>query len=554
MRMSSLFIRTLREAPSQAVLASHQYLTRAGYVQEIGKGSFALLPFGLRAIKMLEKALLDDIPSQVTFLVTPEVLSYEGSAAPRNGLGLVDSQGRQLTLAGSPDAAVDEIARQYFNSYRQLPAVVGIRHTPWEDEVHPGSGLFYSRMPKTLSLYGFFQQMEERDAWRAQIIQKVEQVLAGLDLPLLKTAAPRNTPEPVSTEWFFPHAAGRTQVYTCTTCGYTTSQENARFLRQSPWSEEPLPLEKVETPDCKTIDALAAFLQIPKEHTAKAVFLTGVLNGKEQLVIVIVPGDRELDEQRLAAETGMTAWRPALEEEISRAGVVPGYGSAVGVQGVFVAVDAQIPLSANLVAGANQPGYHLLNVNYGRDFTANLVAEITHPKPSDRCPHCGTVMNTEPAVKLAHFDYPAGEHVIMDAQGKMAPLYSAACHISPLRLLASAAENHHDNFGLRLPRVISPFQIYLVLIPDKENLAGPAADSIYGQLLDAGMTVLYDDRNERAGVKFNDADLIGIPIRITVSQRGIAAGTVEFKRRSDPASTPVTLSELIPLIQRNMSD
>lgn len=550
MRMSTLFIRTLREAPSQAVLASHQYLTRAGYVQEIGKGSFALLPFGLRAVEALEQALLASIGTPFTRIETPPALSFEGSGAAKAGLNLTDPQGRQLVLAAHPGAALDEIAAQHLNSYRQLPAAVAVKHTAWEDEVHPGSGLFYSRMPVNLSLFGFFAQTAERDEWRACATRQMDALLAQLGLPLLRSQPPHGDPEPDTREWFFAHPAGRTPVYTCTTCGYTTSAENARFTRRAPWDETALPLQKVETPHCKTIDALAEFLRIPKERTAKAVFLTGVLGGKEQLVIVIIPGDRELDEQRLAAAAGLTDWRPAQEEEIERAGVVPGYGSAVGVEGVFVAVDAQIPLSANLVAGANEPGYHLLNVNYGRDYQASLVAEITHPKPGDGCPHCGGAMHTQPGVRVGRVDTPRAEQVIMDAQGKMAPLHMAVCHLSPLRLLAAAAETHHDDFGLRLPAVISPCQVYLVLIPDKENAAVAVADSIYAQLLAAGLQVLYDDRNERAGVKFNDADLIGIPIRVTVSQRGIAAGTVEVKLRGEPSPVPVPLPELEKRVQR----
>ncbi|MEM5776502.1 MAG: hypothetical protein AAGU05_15975, partial [Anaerolineaceae bacterium] len=233
--MSTLFIRTLREAPSQAVLASHQYLTRAGYVQEIGKGSFALLPFGLRAVEALEQALLASIGTPFTRIETPPALSFEGSAATRAGLNLTDPQGRQLVLAAHPGAALDEIAAQHLNSYRQLPAAVAVKHSAWEDEVHPGSGMLYSRMPRNLSFYGFFAQTAERDEWRAHVTRQVDALLTQLGLPLLRSQAPLGGPEPEVREWFFAHPSGRTPVYTCTTCGYTTSAESARFTRRAPW-------------------------------------------------------------------------------------------------------------------------------------------------------------------------------------------------------------------------------------------------------------------------------------------------------------------------------
>jgi prolyl-tRNA synthetase len=552
MRMSSLFVRTLREAPSQAVLESHKLLARAGYVQEIGKGAFALLPYGLNAIRRMEQALLSKLPVKPTVLELPPALSHEGaSASGDDGLTFTDAQGRQIQLPTGPDAGVDELIRQHFTSYKQLPAFISLHHQPWSNDVYPGSGLLYSRMPLTLSLYGFFTQPSALEERREQLTEAIQTWLVDLEIPTVQSHVPFPTAHDQPPEWFFPHPHGRTTLYTCVSCGYTTSQQNARFSRKSAAQEAPQPLERVKTPGCKTIDSLAEFLNIPKERTAKAVFLTATLGGKERFVIVIIPGDRELNERQLAKAAGFSAWRPAAEEEILAAGVVPGYGSAVGVKGAFVAVDTQIPLSANLVAGANEADTHLLNVNYGRDYTADLVAEFTFPKPGDACPFCQEKLRSETCAPIAQIASPGFDHMVMDAQGQFTPLHTLACHISSARLLAALAETHNDEHGLRMPPGAAPFQVYLALLPDKEGTAQPQADRLYQDLLAAGVETLYDDRNERAGVKFNDADLTGIPLRITVSQRGVSQGVVELKSRNDDAQPRIIpVEEIVPLVQR----
>ncbi|MCE5207741.1 MAG: hypothetical protein LLG42_05445 [Chloroflexi bacterium] len=550
MRMSNLFVRTLREAPSQVVLTSHKLLARAGYLQEIGKGGFTILPFGLRAIQNMEQTFLTRLDTETTLLELPAVLSHEGSSTSGAGPGFIDPQGRQLKLPSNPDIIMDEITRQHFTSYRQLPAFLYSHDTFWDDEVHPGSGPLYGRQPRTLSLYGFFQQAGERAQWQEQISAALDKWLSELDIPIIRTCNPEKHWSADPVEWYFRHPSGRTTIYSCLVCGYTASQHNVKFWRHPPWDETPQPAEKVRTPGCKTIEALAAFLDIPKERTAKAVFLMATLSGKEQFVIVIIPGDRELDEQRLAEAAGLTAWRPAAEDEVAAAGAVPGYGSPVNVRDVYVVVDTQIPLSPNLVAGANEPEYHLLNVNCGRDYTASLVADITHPQPGDCCPHCHETLHSESGVPVAKLSFPTGGHVVMDAKAKITPLYTLACRISSLRLLAAAAEMHSDEHGLVMPFAASPFKVHLVLLPDKEGRAQVQADALYEELLRSGIEPLYDDRNERAGVKFNDADLIGIPIRITISQRGLNNGVVELKFRQNGEPQQIPLAETLPLIQR----
>lgn len=333
---------------------------------------------------------------------------------------------------------------------------------------------------------------------------------ARLGLPVLASR--------VSEEFYFPIAGGANEILSCPGCGYASRRELSGLLKR-PFdaSQQALPLEKVATPDCSTIEALAAFLRIPKERTAKAVMYTRPQDGR--FVFSVVRGDMQLSEAKLCALVG--AVRPATEAEIVAAGAVPGYASPVGLRDALVIVDDLLPRSPNLAAGANQAGYHLLNVNFPRDFQAGTVADIVLPRGGDGCPECGAPLLAGAAETLADRD-----GIRFDA------------------LLLPLAETHHDEKGLSLPKGIAPFDVYLMSVPGKNvDTTAPAGD-LYSRLSQAGFSVLYDDRDERAGIKFNDADLIGCPLRLTVGERGLQNGMVELKPRQAAENRMVRLSSL----------
>lgn len=551
MDMRSLFTRTLREAPSHAELASHRLLTRAGYFQEIGKGGFIVLPLGRRALDQLEKAFLSHLGIQSSRVEIPLIQSHEGAPVKTDAPRFNDSQGRQLGLISGYQASFNELACQHLRSYRHVPAFLHSSGPYWEKEVHPGSGLLYSRLPTAFDLCAYFANAEDLHEWQKNAAERIQSFLASLRIPFRQTydAAPNGSAG--SRAWYVPHSVGRSLLFSCEQCGYIASAETARFQRIEA-QEALLPLEKVATPDCKTIDALANYLKIPNERTAKAIFLTAGPGREKRLIIAIVPGNRELDEERLSRTLEGQALHPAEEDEILSAGAVPGYGSPVGIDDASVVVDAQIPLSANLVAGANESGYHYLNVNYGRDYEANLIAEITKPQVDDLCLNCKTPMQAIPAVPAAELAETGIQHGVMDAEGKIVPLKAAALRLHATRLLAAIAETSHDDYGLILPLPAAPFPVHLVLLHDDEGVAEQQAHRLAVKLQDAGLEPLFDDRSERAGVKFNDADLIGIPFRITVSPRALAQDSVELKVRGGDKPKPIplegittTLNELI---------
>jgi len=321
-------------------------------------------------------------------------------------------------------------------------------------------------------------------------------------------------------ETFFPITSGSIEVAHCPACKYTERLELARFAKTPLPKEEELPLEKVLTPDCHTIEALANFLGVPKEKTAKALMYTRLSDN--QFIFVIVRGNMQLSEAKLKQHVGDI--RPATAEEIEKSGAAAGYASPIGLKETLIVVDDLIPQSQNLVAGANETGYHLKNTNYGRDYSAEIITDLVQAQAGDTCSNCGNPLSVLSAISLATRKEYRFENVLL-----------------------ALAETYHDTKGLTLPRPAAPFDVYLMHLPGKEVDTRAKAEEIYKTLQSAGISVLFDDRDERAGVKFNDADLIGCPVRITVGEKGLKEGMVELKPRKEKDNRLMSLTSLTSL-------
>lgn len=323
-------------------------------------------------------------------------------------------------------------------------------------------------------------------------------------------------------ETHFPLSTGDVEVAHCQSCKYTERIELAQFKKTPLPREEELPLEKVLTPDCHTIEALANFLNIPKEKTAKALMYTRVVDGK--FVFVVVRGDMTLSEAKLRNAVGEIKLADA--ESIQRSGAEAGFASPIGLKDTLIVVDELIPQSQNLVAGANEAEHHLKNTNYGRDYAAEVVTDLVLSQKGDACANCGNPLLVQSSIKLAtrsEFDFK--------------------------NILSALAETHHDDKGLTLPLSASPFDVYLMHVPGKTMDAAAKAEEIYNALQSVGVSILFDNRDERAGVKFNDADLIGCPVRVTVGEKALQNGMVELKPRKEKENQLVPLAELIPRLQ-----
>ncbi|HEY2981843.1 MAG TPA: YbaK/EbsC family protein, partial [Anaerolineales bacterium] len=346
---------------------------------------------------------------------------------------------------------------------------------------------------------GHFEKLAAADA---------SSFLFHLSLPTLRS----------DSETFFPISTGPIQVLHCPACGYAARQELASFRKSIPPVETALPLEKVSTPNCNTIESLAGFLGIPAEKTAKAMMFTRVADGK--FVFVVLRGDMALSEAKLSRAVG--AVRLASEDEIVRVGAIPGYASPIGLTDALVIVDDLIPGSPNLVAGANEDGHHLLNTNHGRDYRSDLVEDLVRASEGDPCPECGAALAAENAEVLSS-----------DGAFKFD------------NILLALAETFHDDKGLTLPAPASLFDVYLMHINGKEMDTRAAANELYAALEAADISVLFDERDERAGVKFNDADLIGPPLRVTVGEKSLRNRMVELKAHTEQQSRLIPMDTAV---------
>jgi prolyl-tRNA synthetase len=346
-------------------------------------------------------------------------------------------------------------------------------------------------------------------------IQKLTGDLSNLGLPLLSGKS----------ETYFQTPIGSNELLSCPSCGFVSRLELAPIKKTVFSTEEPAPVEKVLTPDCPTIESLAVFLGVPQEKTAKALMF--VRKSDEKFVFVVVRGDMTMSETKLSKLVGDI--RLATETEIRAVGAIPGYASPIGVKNALIVVDDLIPQSPNLVAGANETGYHLKNVNCRRDYQPDLVADLVLAAGGDSCTNCGAPLEASKAWVLASggkFDFE--------------------------KIIFALAEYHHDEKGLTLPASAAPFDVYLMHVPGKTMDTKAPAEKLYDELTAAGLSVFFDDRDERAGVKFNDADLIGCPVRVTVGERGLQNGMVELKRRSSPENQSIALAEIITKIKESL--
>lgn len=554
MRFSRMFGTTLREAPADVEAVSHQLLLRAGFIRPLANGIFSYLPLARRAMTKIENILREEINAiggqEITMPVvnTADVWQetgryYQiGSEMAR----FKDKNGHDMVLAMTHEEVVADLVRGEIRSYRQLPALVYHIQTKWRDDPRPRAGLIRVREFTMLDSYSLDATWEGLDAQYQAHYEAYFNIFRRCGLPVSAVQSDTGMMGgKLAHEYMYLAPIGEDTLMFCDNCGYSANRQVARFAKPTPDAEEALPLEKVATPHASSIEDLAAFLNIPASRTAKAVFFMATYepykDGRPrptEFIFAVVRGDMEINETKLANFLHAKELRPAVEEEIRAVGAEPGYASPVGLQDVRVIVDDLIPLSANLVAGANENGYHLRNVNYGRDYKAKWVADIAAAVEGAGCPECGAPLRVSRGVEVGNI-FKLGTRysdalgcTFTGENGEQQPVIMGSYGIGVGRLLACVAEEHHDEHGLVWPVSIAPYPVHLVLLRGKTGEAEALAEDLAAQLTAAGLEPLYDERNESPGVKFNDADLIGLPVRITVSERALAQGGVEFKLRS----------------------
>lgn len=559
MRVSKLFFQTLREVPADADVVSHQLMLRSGMIHQIAAGIFDFLPLALRTKYKIEDIFREEMDAiggqEVTLpMVHPAELWQKSGRWYQIGSDMArfkDRNDRDMVLGMTHEEIMADLAKKYIKSYRQLPTMLYQIQTKFRDEPRPRAGLLRVREFTMKDAYTFDRDEAGIDAYYPHFYQAYFNIFhrCGIDVVAVKSDTGMMGGR-MAHEFMALTDIGEDTLVLCDACGYSANRQVAVFRKPEPPVADQLPLEEVATPNVTTIEALAQFLDIPESETAKAVFMIADIDQpdgkvKEQFVFCVVRGDMELNETKLTNAVKARRLRPATTSEIKAIGAEPGYGSPIGIarERVLLVVDELVARSPNLVAGANREGYHLRNTNYGRDYSADLIVDLVAANDGHACPNCGAALYTARGVEVGNIFKLGTKYSIamgatyLDENGEEKPIVMGSYGIGSGRLMAVIIELHHDEAGIKWPITIAPYQVILIsLATEKTPEVTEAAEKLYADLLAAGVEVLYDDREERAGVKFNDADLIGIPIRLTLGAKGLKNGVVEGKLRRNGES------------------
>ncbi|HEX2221640.1 MAG TPA: proline--tRNA ligase [Candidatus Limnocylindria bacterium] len=558
MRLSRLFFATLRDDPADAEMASHRLLLRAGYIRQLGAGIYSLLPLGFRVQERIEQVIreeIDGIGGQEMEMpvVHPADLWRESGRYAKIGPEMVrfkDRAGRDMVLAMTHEEVVADLLRDMVKSYRQLPLIVYHFQTKFRDEPRARGGLIRVREFVMKDSYSVDADDEGLDRSYRLHHEAYERIFRRLDLETIPVGADVGIMGgTLAHEFMVLNAHGEDTLVLCDSCGYAANQQISAVDKPGPAAEEPLAVEEVATPGADTIAALAEQLGIGAERTAKAAFF---VVGDGRLVTAVVRGDYDVNETKLVnALRAVGGLRPAREEEIRAAGMEPGYGSPVGAGDTLVVVDDLVASSPNLVGGANRSGFHLRNLNVRRDFSPDVVADIVNARAGDPCPRCGSAVRLTNGIEVGNifklgsdFTTALGATFLAEDGSRRHPIMGSY-GIGLGRTLACIVETHHDEKGICWPAAVAPYPLHLVALgAAREPRVTAEADGLYRRLADAGVEILYDDRDESPGVKLTDAELIGMPLIAAISPRSIAAGGVELTDRATGERRVMPIPEL----------
>ena len=555
MRISKLFGKTQREVPAEADTISHQLLLKAGMIHQVAAGVYSYLPLAWRALKKIENIIRDEMDkADGQELMMPALQPLElwqetgrDLAFGKSLFTFSDRRDRKLALGPTHEEVITKIASYNVQSYRDLPLLVYHIQTKFRDELRPRAGLIRVREFTMKDLYSLDADEEGLDQSYNKMLQAYQNIYARCELPALLVEADSGAiGGKDSHEFTVITESGEDEVIYCPDCKYTANTDKAQSIKSKVESGEPLPIEEVKTPGMTTIKQVANFLKVPESHTLKAVFY--IADGK--LIFVVIRGDIEVNEVKLKNVLHCVELRLATEAEVVEAGIVAGSASPVSITGIKIIADDSITSGANFIAGANKPDTHLRNVNYPRDFRTDLAADIALARAGEGCPKCGGKLSSAHGIEVGHI-FKLGTFIsqklgalFVDPNGVSHPIVMGSYGIGLGRLLAAVIEHSHDDKGIIWPLSIAPYHIYLCPLYLENPQVAAKAENLYADLEAQGLEVLFDDRKESPGVKFNDADLLGIPIRVTISPRTLETNSVEIKRRSEKESQLLPLEEI----------
>jgi prolyl-tRNA synthetase len=562
MRLSQLFGKTLRQAPAEAETVGHQLLLRAALVQQLSAGVYSALPLGWRVLRKIEQIIREEMDAaggqELQMPAIQPLELWQASGRDRSMADVlfhvVDKRDRRFVLGPTHEEATVELFKRQVRSYRDLPVIVYQIQNKFRDEPRPRGGLVRLRQFTMKDAYSFDIDFEGLDVSYQKMFHAYSRVFERCSVPTVPVLADSGAIGGKDThEFVYLTESGEDSSLLCDRCGYAANAECADFqkVRVSADSEQPLPAEEIPTPGIYTIEALADHLGVPQAKTCKAVFYSA--DGRP--LFVAIRGDMEVNETKLRRAAGCVDLHYMTEAEVMDAGFVPGSASAVGLANVRILADDLVSREVNLVAGANKPDTHLLNVNYGRDWQADVVADIALAHDGYLCAQCGAPLRLRRGIEMGQifklgtvYSEKLGA-TFLDRNGQLKPVVMGCYGIGTERLLAAVVEANHDEQGIIWPQELAPYQAHLVALGVDRPDVVEAAERLYEELQAAGIAALYDDREESPGVKFNDADLLGMPLRLTVSARTLAQESVELKRRAESQSKLVPLADTLAAVR-----
>jgi len=560
MRFSRMYIPTLKEDPTEAEVISHKLMLRAGMIRRLAAGIYAYLPLGLMAVRNVERIVREEMNragAQELLLpgVQPAELWQESGRWEQYGkelLRFTDRHQREFCLGPTHEEVITDLVRHEIRSYRQLPLNLYQIQTKFRDEIRPRFGLMRGREFIMKDGYSFDvdDQMAEKSyhvmfAAYDRIFKR-----CGLDFRAVE-ADSGAIGGSFSHEFVVLANSGEDAVATCSECSYAANLEKAE--RACPASEvggkdqNIVPaMEEISTPDCGSIEEVCAFLNIEPQETVKSM----VYESDRNLCMVVVNGARQVSKTKLKALLG-AQW-VELAEEIKIEEVFAARAGSLGPVGakVQVIVDQEVAGMSSLVCGANRDGFHLRQVVYGRDFSASQVGDVVEVQTGDACPRCGATMEVVRGIEVGHI-FKLGvkysealSSTFLDQHGKEKLMVMGCYGIGIGRTVAAAIEQNHDEQGMILPYALAPFKVALLCLDTKNEEVVAYCERLYASLQERGIETLYDDRNERPGIKFKDADLIGMPLRLTIGRKGFARGILEVKERRAGESIEIPVDDL----------
>jgi len=561
MRYSQYLLNTLKETPADAEVISHQLMMRAGMIRKVAAGIYNYLPLGLRSIRKMERIVREEMDRAGAIellmpMVVPAELWQESGRWAQYGKELLrfkDRKEADFCLGPTHEEVITDIVRREVKSYRQLPLNLYQIQGKFRDEIRPRFGLMRGREFIMKDAYSFDLDEAGADVAYEKMYQAYRRIFERCGLKFRAVEADTgNIGGTASHEFMVLAASGEDAIVSCDSCEYAANVEKAELRDTAVPAPAPAqPLQKVLTPARKTIEEVALFLETSPERLLKTLILQ---TDAGETVAVLLRGDRELNDIKLTRLLGCNWVELATEEVVQRVSGAPsGFAGPVGLQ-LRILADYEVRSLADCIVGANEKDTHLTGVNPGRDFAVDVFADLRQAVAGDGCPRCSGKLESWRGIEVGHVfklgtKYSAAlGATVLDDQGEDRTLFMGCYGIGVGRTVAAAVEQNHDANGIIWPMPIAPFQVLVTMVNPKEEEVRLAAEKLYAELASLGIEVLLDDRDERPGSKFKDADLIGVPLRVTVGARALKEGSLELQERRSGERTMLPVGEAAGLL------